>query len=563
MPANDTKGPDYKSLGSPGKNGVDRRSEQKSLAPPKKQKDDLRNERLDNSGLKPSGNKRTEDTPNRATDSAGQPIGAEVSGSRSRSAEENAIEAVSPESGIQSGADRDVRDDVTSAERSRIAKREKQIAKDEKLLSGDNWLVRNGHSLTYAGLFAFSVLVLFRPYELIPQLGFLSSMAFYVAGATLAIYIPTQLATEGNLTMMSTEVKCILVMTLLGIVTIFVSASPRLAFETFNDIFIKAVLIFIVMANVVRTRKRLMGLILLSLSIAVYLSYSAWSKYMAGVFTVEGYRVEVDIGGMFENPNDMALHLVMMLPIAITLGIASKNYLLRALYLSVAALFTAAIFVTYSRGGFLGLIAMSAVLVWKLSRGYRLNAMIISAIFGALTVLLAPGNYGIRILSIFIPSLDPVGSRGQRSELLWQSILVSGRHPWGIGMGNFNIISIGHLGTHNAYTQVAAELGLLGLLAYLIFLVSPLRKLAAIERARVTNDKTDWYYFLSIGMQASVVGFMVSSFFGAVAYNWYIYYAIAYAVAFRRIYMVETGLKDETGKSSLSNGLMGWSIRSA
>jgi hypothetical protein len=40
-------------------------------------------------------------------------------------------------------------------------------------------------------------------------------------------------------------------------------------------------------------------------------------------------------------------------------------------------------------------------------------------------------------------------------------------------------------------------------------------------------------------LQASIAGYMVSSFFGSVAYNWFIYYLIAYAVAFRRIYRLE------------------------
>ena len=44
---------------------------------------------------------------------------------------------------------------------------------------------------------------------------------------------------------------------------------------------------------------------------------------------------------------------------------------------------------------------------------------------------------------------------------------------------------------------------------------------------------------MSIGLQASIVGYMVSSFFASVAYNWFIYYLIAYAVAFRRIYSLE------------------------
>ena len=53
------------------------------------------------------------------------------------------------------------------------------------------------------------------------------------------------------------------------------------------------------------------------------------------------------------------------------------------------------------------------------------------------------------------------------------------------------------------------------------------------------KTSTDWFYYLAIGLQASIVGYMVSSFFASVAYNWFIYYLIAYAVAFRRIYSVE------------------------
>jgi cytosine/uracil/thiamine/allantoin permease len=70
--------------------------------------------------------------------------------------------------------------------------------KDTKLLKGEHWLARNGHTLTFVGLYLFSVLVLYRPYELVPALGFLASTAFYFALATLAIYLPTQFATEGQ-----------------------------------------------------------------------------------------------------------------------------------------------------------------------------------------------------------------------------------------------------------------------------------------------------------------------------------------------------------------------------
>jgi hypothetical protein len=65
--------------------------------------------------------------------------------------------------------------------------------------------------------------------------------------------------------------------------------------------FIKVVLIFVVMVNVVRTRQRLLGMMWLSLAVGFYLSFSALDLYLKGELKTEGYRVAVDIGGLFGN----------------------------------------------------------------------------------------------------------------------------------------------------------------------------------------------------------------------------------------------------------------------
>ncbi|MBK6751559.1 MAG: hypothetical protein IPG67_16575 [Acidobacteria bacterium] len=421
----------------------------------------------------------------------------------------------------------------------KAAKKAEKIEKDRETLKSERWLVRNGHFFTYIGLYLFSILVLFRPYEIVPGLGFLAATAFYFALATLLIYVPSQIAIEGNLTMFSTEVKAVLALTLISIATMPIAKDPGLAWDTFNDPFIKAVVIFIVLVNVVRTRKRLMGMMWLSFGIAVYLSFAALDMYMKGQFNVEEYRVAVDVGGMFGNPNEMAMHLVMMTPLVIALGIASGSKLWRWAYFGMAFLFVAANMVTFSRGGFLGLIATGVVLAWKIGRRHRLNVSIASIVIGGIAIIAAPGNYGLRMLSIFIPGLDAVGSSDQRKELLERSLLVTARNPWGIGIGNFPIVGVRNLQSHNAFTQVSAELGILGLIAYLVFMISPFRKLSAIERTHFDENKADWFYYLAIGLQASIIGYMVSSFFASVAYNWFIYYLIAYAVAFRRIHSVE------------------------
>ena len=44
------------------------------------------------------------------------------------------------------------------------------------------------------------------------------------------------------------------------------------------------------------------------------------------------------------------------------------------------------------------------------------------------------------------------------------------------------------------------------------------------------------HYYLAVGLQASLVGYMTSAFFAAVAYQWYAYYLVGYAVCLSRMY---------------------------
>src|ERR1044071_43702 len=70
-----------------------------------------------------------------------------------------------------------------------------------------NILLKRGHSLTFLGLFTFTFLVYFRPYELFSSLSWLSRGALVVALATLAVYVPTQLGLENTITSRLREVK--------------------------------------------------------------------------------------------------------------------------------------------------------------------------------------------------------------------------------------------------------------------------------------------------------------------------------------------------------------------
>ncbi len=439
-------------------------------------------------------------------------------------------------------------DNLTYSEIQKKAKLDKAFEKDKLLLSQDNWLMRNGHTFSYIGIFLFTLTLYFRPYELIPGLSGFNSMALYIAIATIIFFVPTQFMTEGNLTTRPPEINYILLLTLVALLTIPIAKSPSLSWETFNDTFIRVVLMFIVMVNVIKTETRLRGLMLLSVGIGFYLSVVAFNLYQAGKFKVEGYRVSVELGGMFGNPNELATHFVMFLPVSVALAISSKKIVWKVLYYIASAFMVAGVLVTFSRGAFLGLIISGFVFALKVGRNQRFKVVVLSTIISAIFLAAAPGGYGLRVLSILIPGLDEVGSSDQRKELLIQSIIVTLRNPWGVGMNGFTLGSAHNLQTHNAFTQVSSELGIIGLVLYLLILISPIRRLGAIERECFASKNFNWIYYLSIGVQVSIIAYMVASFFGSFAYNWFVYFPIAYAIAIRRIYAVE---KDKQNKTVL------------
>ena len=288
-----------------------------------------------------------------------------------------------------------------------------------------NWMLKRGHAFSFVGLFLFTIVLYFRPYELFASLSFLDKVAFWLALATFAIFVPSQVGLEGNLTARPREINLVLLLLLCALLTMPFAISPSEAWAEFNDVFIKAVLMFIVMVNVVRTESRLRLLLYVVLAVTVLLSVNAIRDFRAGNFVVEGYRIKGLLGGMFGNPNDLALHFVTMMPLAVGLMAASRKVLGKLIFGITAVLIVAANVVTYSRGGFLGLVATAGVLAWKFGRNRRALVAIVGPLCLSLFIALAPGNYGVRLLSIFIPSLDPVGSASARGAVLDRSVLVS------------------------------------------------------------------------------------------------------------------------------------------
>ena len=415
------------------------------------------------------------------------------------------------------------------------AKREKDAQiesapREEKPELQETWIHKHGHSVSYAGIFVFTALVFFRPYELSPSLMWLSSSAFWVALATVVVFLLTQLGLENTLTARPREVNLILLLTLTGVLSIPLALEPGRAFDSFIQFF-KVVLIFIVMVNVMRTEKRMKRLWILVLIATCILSVNAINDYRLGRLALQGERIKGSIGGLFDNPNDLALHLVTMIPIALAFFFTSRNSLTKILLLVTTLLTVGGLVSTFSRGGFLAFLAVLGVLVWKLARRSRWLVPVVAAPLVIAFLLFAPGGYRSRLAT------TGDESSMARFDDLKRSLFIAARHPLlGVGMDNYILFSNSNKASHNSYTQVASEMGAAAAVLYILFILAPFKGLRRIERQSYEVKAARRFFYTSVALQASLVGYMVASFFASVAYLWYIYYLVAYSICLRRIY---------------------------
>src|SRR6185369_10293287 len=229
-------------------------------------------------------------------------------------------------------------------------------------------------------------------------------------------------------------------------------------------------------------------------------------------------------------------------------------------YSGCAILMLGGIAVTFSRGGFLGLFGAAGVVIWKLRSRHRFLVVVATAVLVGALLLFAPGAIADRFSSVF--DKDQGSSVSARKDDLKRSLLVTARHPiFGIGIGNYMFRSNRALATHNSYTQVSSELGIAGFVLYVLFMITPLKRVRAIEKRHSDTNVKTRYYYLAVCMQASIAGYMVSSFFASVAFLWYVYYLVGLALCLSRLYEIEQGIG--VSKSVEEVGINGASLSRA
>jgi hypothetical protein len=184
--------------------------------------------------------------------------------------------------------------------------------------------IRGEHWLAFAGVYLFTLMLYARPNDLVPAIGDFPLVKI-VALSALAIYVLSKGSAGGRLSIWTLEMTMLVAIAALGLLFMPMAASPKDSVDTLTDTYLKTVIIFMLMVNLIDTRQRLFSLWKLVVICGAALGVGAIKSYMKGEFTDKGLRIEGLVGGMFENPNDLATALDLLLPFAVALTLVSKG----------------------------------------------------------------------------------------------------------------------------------------------------------------------------------------------------------------------------------------------
>jgi putative inorganic carbon (hco3(-)) transporter len=252
----------------------------------------------------------------------------------------------------------------------------------------------------------------------------------------------------------------------------------------------------------------------------------------------KGGRLVGVLGGVFENPNDLAINMALNWPICVGFFFMTRGPK-KLVWGAISLIMLVGVELTYSRSGFLAIVVAVLMVLWEFGvRGKRPLLFLAAGVLGVGILIASPAGYAARIASIAVKNQgDPSGeeSRAQRKQLLIDSIKTAFSNPlFGIGAGNFEATNGTWHVAHNSYTEIAAEAGFP---AFILFCLMFYRAFYNIRMVRNSpayeSDPT--LRGLTGGLWVSVAAYMVGAMFASTEYSMYPYFLVGYTTALYQI----------------------------
>ena len=268
---------------------------------------------------------------------------------------------------------------------------------------------------------------------------------------------------------------------------------------------------YVVAANVVDTQKNRLVVLWAALAGSFLAALYGLLQHSGGVGILQVPQMD-RVMSTFGNPIFFAANLVVMLPAAVGLLIASRKNFSKFILIIFIAAAGAALYFTQTRAAYIGLAAAAAVFAVLSMRSGKAKILTLAAIAA--------------LFAVFVALTTDVWLRQQAHLLIWRDSLVMWAHyPFtGTGPGTFHIYfprfasealrAIWPQGqfivndAHNEYIQRLAETGIAGLGIFLWLIIA-----FAANAVRVLSGCEGRGRFVIIGLAASATGLLAQNFF--------------------------------------------------
>ncbi len=304
----------------------------------------------------------------------------------------------------------------------------------------------------------------------------------------------------------------------------------RQAVESVSDL-IKIALVYFVIVNCANTERRLRGVMWTMVIGGLFPAAGALRNYLYGNL-IEGRAAWI---GIFANPNDLAYSLVVLLPLAAFLATGLRR-LPRLALLGISIVYISAIFVTFSRGGAIGLVAVIGLCAWRKKSVVLQGLLVLLVVAG----LILAGRFWTR--SEDFSHLNGDVSFQQRLATSRAGLAMFADHPLlGVGLGCSviawplyapeDLYTRTALVTHNTFIQPLAETGLAGFLPFIFFFGFGLYSARKLALESSVNGLPN----LGAGLEISLWGFVVCGLSGPYAMSWFPYILVGLVSSATRI----------------------------
>lgn len=296
---------------------------------------------------------------------------------------------------------------------------------------------------------------------------------------------------------------------------------------------IKMVALYFLIVNCINSERQLRGLVWLMVLGGLFPAMGTLRNYLHGTLQ-EGRARWV---GIFANPNELAYSLVVLVPLAACLASDVRPWKAALLWI-IIAIFIAATYVSFSRGGMLGLLTVLALLGLR-SKRVLLRALMFVLLLGSLIFIMQGWSR-----SAGFTNLDEDANVQSRLITIQGGLAMFADHPLsGVGLGCSMIawplyappgMHTRWLIIHNTFVQALSETGIGGFLCFTLLLGVAIYDARNIARYRSDSELKETSQ-LATGFEMSLWGFAVCALSGGFILTWFPYLLAALVSSLKKI----------------------------